>query len=621
MAAPVTCHKCKKTSVDVKDTIQCCKCKNRYEFDCAGYSSKLYKLRTEDSKKDWICKLCLIKKDSKMRSGPSNITYRKVNKGNLNKNTTPESSSQFMSNTSNEFLAIDSSLPPEDPQTVPASSSPANSLVNSPVLDPDLLVNTNVNEINEESLVDRYEIRYIEDSESFLHTQNTSPNCSDLSSKDSSYDSLSLQGKLLSKSVDGTILGANSQPPLQETNKKISELELALASTQNELENKIIENIELQKKVDKLTIETEVLQSLCHIQHIEPKNSTSTGKKNRLSSLLHKTSTPGTPRASVYTDNQSHINKNIFQLQIKIIETGKLVENMGIQLTELKKQMKSLTESLRTPPPAPAASTASPTELTTSNKSKEIKYQSVKTRERVGTGPKIMIYGTQQCVGLASSLVSSRKQHNYIKYEVTAITKPNSLSAEITKNCLAARLKPEDKLVICFGENDRGIQNIISLLRIILDKFVKHAVLVLSVKNNIHVDTVKLNLAIKKICTEYKNSHYIDCSYKNRHNMSKLINYCIDCIDYENNYLNINELKKKMLYNGLGQSKNAATLSVFKKGTIPYCFARARSRPAENADFHSAVTSIHGSIDNNKSKKATLTDYFPLISKKDFFRR
>lgn len=78
MAALVKCYKC-KSQVDVKNTIQCSACKNRYEFDCEGFSEKLYRLMEPTKKKNWRCKLCkfCIHKGKHNTDGISNITMRK----------------------------------------------------------------------------------------------------------------------------------------------------------------------------------------------------------------------------------------------------------------------------------------------------------------------------------------------------------------------------------------------------------------------------------------------------------------------------------------------------------------------------------------------------------------
>ncbi|WP_337241651.1 hypothetical protein, partial [Proteus faecis] len=76
----------------------------------------------------------------------------------------------------------------------------------------------------------------------------------------------------------------------------------------------------------------------------------------------------------------------------------------------------------------------------------------------------IQIIGTQQLVGLAAELIKSRFKTPYEKYSVSAFTKPQALSEEISKACDNLKLKDNDKLVICLGENDNNPVKIISHL-------------------------------------------------------------------------------------------------------------------------------------------------------------
>lgn len=58
VATQVACYKC-QSIIDSKDAIICSLCKNTYEFDCAGFSEKLYRLMKKDTRKTWKCKQCI----------------------------------------------------------------------------------------------------------------------------------------------------------------------------------------------------------------------------------------------------------------------------------------------------------------------------------------------------------------------------------------------------------------------------------------------------------------------------------------------------------------------------------------------------------------------------------
>lgn len=115
----VCCYKC-NSSVDVRDTVLCSACNNRFHFDCAGLSEKLYRLKDEDSKKKWKCKTCASsKKCNKLPTGRSNVTLRKpqkqkqkqVQKQNLIQNITPKASNSASRSTFMDFSENTSSTP------------------------------------------------------------------------------------------------------------------------------------------------------------------------------------------------------------------------------------------------------------------------------------------------------------------------------------------------------------------------------------------------------------------------------------------------------------------------------------------------------------------------------
>lgn len=56
----VKCHKCKK-NVEARETAQCMMCENRFEFECAGFPEKVYRMMDQKSKNQWKCKTCIPK--------------------------------------------------------------------------------------------------------------------------------------------------------------------------------------------------------------------------------------------------------------------------------------------------------------------------------------------------------------------------------------------------------------------------------------------------------------------------------------------------------------------------------------------------------------------------------
>ncbi|KAH9642128.1 hypothetical protein HF086_007438 [Spodoptera exigua] len=79
----VICFKCKKKT-DVKATVLCSICDNRFELNCDGYPEQTYRLLSAESKKKWRCKMCIRaainKKNASNNDNISNITIRKKQK-------------------------------------------------------------------------------------------------------------------------------------------------------------------------------------------------------------------------------------------------------------------------------------------------------------------------------------------------------------------------------------------------------------------------------------------------------------------------------------------------------------------------------------------------------------
>ncbi|CAG4973183.1 unnamed protein product [Parnassius apollo] len=97
MTLQVTCSKCKR-KVDPKNTMLCSLCRNNYEFDCVGYSERLYRLKDAAAKSKWKCKDCSQK--SKGTSTPysslSHVTTRKYKIGKKSYESPSTSSAIFM---------------------------------------------------------------------------------------------------------------------------------------------------------------------------------------------------------------------------------------------------------------------------------------------------------------------------------------------------------------------------------------------------------------------------------------------------------------------------------------------------------------------------------------------
>ncbi|CAK1587298.1 unnamed protein product [Parnassius mnemosyne] len=139
----------------------------------------------------------------------------------------------------------------------------------------------------------------------------------------------------LSKSVDGTVTDITSISDMKIT---VSQLTCTLESTQNELENLILENNDLHRQIHKLTSENKILKSLCHSPTaIEGSPGIFNKNKKKRNSLLipSVSSVPSSPTIKSHVN--SHTNTVILCLQRKISDLQK-------QLKEAEKEITGLTE-------------------------------------------------------------------------------------------------------------------------------------------------------------------------------------------------------------------------------------------------------------------------------------
>ncbi|CAK1581273.1 unnamed protein product [Parnassius mnemosyne] len=363
----------------------------------------------------------------------------------------------------------------------------------------------------------------------------------------------------LSKSVDGTMSETTS---ISEMKSTISQLTCNLRSTQNELENIILENNDLHRQINKLTSEIKILKSLCYSPtKIDSPQSGNTTKKKRHPLLLHSlSSVPSSPTVTSYT--YPHPNSTISSLQQKITNLQQELKDAEKEIASLNKKITNLTQNIDYE-----------TKDKWSKTSKPMMRQQNNSHEKI-----IYIIGSQQCVGLSAAISHSRSDTQYEHYGVIGETKPYAPSNEVIKNCHNMELKSHDKLVICLGENDHNIKQVLSQLQAIIVTFSKNTIIVLNVIKNRYINVNNLNYRIKNICERYKNCKFIDCKkYSNRFDICKSINYAIDYSDYEEKYLNPSEISKRIASNR-PSFKLSNTINKPKKGTIPFYFKKKLTR-------------------------------------------
>lgn len=310
---PVECFKC-KASNDSRNTVLCAHCLNRYDFDCAGLSEKLYRLMSQDSRRKWKCKLCLEKRPCET----SNVTLRRKPL----KNTGP-TVKKLICTTKGRSDSLCT------PQNIPVPVTTLKTLtLDSDILTTDYSYTSRCSESELESTSKSLSSTPIKSHEREVKNDES----------DRSYDSPCF----LSKSLDGSTIDAVLFLEMQEKN---SQLTSTLISTQNELDNQILDNNELHRRIDKLSRENKLLISLCQSTPVEGRyDNINSIKKKRRSLAPRACSIPSIPSSpSVAGSNR---REQITKLQVKIAELENLLNNAESQISELNNQLMIVTKRL-----------------------------------------------------------------------------------------------------------------------------------------------------------------------------------------------------------------------------------------------------------------------------------
>lgn len=555
----LTCYTCKNT-VEERNTLLCMNCDNRFEFDCAGYSEKLYRLLDHKARKKWKCKNCLqLKKCSETsKIERSNITVRKKQSPKIG------------------------SIKPVHPSTPKIIEE---------ITTPNLTLISGTSQ-NNEDIPATFQTSCISDAmDSHILTANTSLDDSYLSPK-------------LSKSLDYTL---NNGTTLRDMKNTISQLKAnlesitkALESTQEELENKILENNDQRRQLCKCTEEINFLKNLC--KSPKPMNNlSSTIKKMKKRSIflpdLPITSSPLYVNKSANDLPNIDSSKDVFTLEQKIDSLNYELAYARKEITKLNDEINRLIRN--------KLDIASMTHLTcTKSFSMEAPSCTMKKKYK----PVIRIFGTQQCAGLSSALSYSREETNYEKYFIYSEIKPNAMSCEVLKSLKYTNVQCSDKIILGIGENDYNHNLVLSQLRLVLKKYNNIPVFVLNVCKNSYTNVNKINRGLNDICKESKNCYFIKCNTHQKIDICKILNYSIDTFDYEHKF--INNIKKLLRKGVNGEPRVTTTL--IRKGTIPYYFARV---PESHHKCSKDIASPHLMY-----KKGTIPFYFPTTKKLSFFR-
>ncbi|KAL4719598.1 hypothetical protein ACJJTC_002079 [Scirpophaga incertulas] len=412
---------------------------------------------------------------------------------------------------------------------------------------------------------------------------------SDSESLDESYST----ANVLSKSVDGTLSDIRTFTDMKDT---ISQLTNELNSTQMELENVILQNNDLHKQINKLTTEITLLKTLCHTPTFDTSASNSSTRKRHISRY----SMSPAPKKIIslqHSINKEQKGEQIPFLEKQIISLQQQLNMAEQELTNLKKEILVLNEALDDKKMNPEVP------------SEKYHPSDINIKQKGEGDKKILIFGSQQCVGLASAISHARLNTKYEQYNVMSEIKSNALSNQILQNCINKKLSKDDILVICIGENDYSIKLVLAKLKKILDLYKDNMVLILSVNKNNNLNITRLNSYIRKLCFEYKMSHFVNTSSTLPY-ICKSINYIIDCSDYDKKYLNLTNITKRIASNKPSHKKAGTNTQSPKRGTIPYYFKRRICSTSNALPQGSPSIAIPYT-----EHKGTIPYYFPIIPK------
>ncbi|CAG4977795.1 unnamed protein product [Parnassius apollo] len=196
--------------------------------------------------------------------------------------------------------------------------------------------------------------------------------------------------QLLSRSVDYTITDSISVQEMKET---IEQLRTELISSQNELDNTLMENSDLRKQITKLNKENSMLKTLCQSPLHDSRINRSSKKESRYT--MQSSLTPTRLSTSDKIKIKLDYSNTITTLHQRIAELQQQLKESQTEIMKLMKQTQAWEEEL--------PSTRSMA-LTTPNFNDKM-YS--KDTEKQACDNRILIFGTQQCVGLAAALIRS----------------------------------------------------------------------------------------------------------------------------------------------------------------------------------------------------------------------
>ncbi|KAG7305038.1 hypothetical protein JYU34_010487 [Plutella xylostella] len=201
---------------------------------------------------------------------------------------------------------------------------------------------------------------------------------------------------------------------MEELKQQISELKLQLQSANDEIERLTLENAELSSKTRGNDFRINTLKKICK------ENVTTTKKQGK--------------KAKRQRIKKKKIN---FTLDAEELQTGQISSECDENESKVTNKIDRFT-----------INQGNSSDL--SNKSP----QSVKTSEAKENPRRIIIFGSQQCRGLAKATSINRTHSPNGNYQVSSFIKPNAQSEDIVNSMRTEDFGNQDTVVLCLGEND-----------------------------------------------------------------------------------------------------------------------------------------------------------------------
>lgn len=274
------CAKCNVTLPN-REFLGCSRCKQLYDIPCSGRSARLFYLMSKESKKAWICQAC--------HSKPSTPNQVVTNEPSIKVRKTDEKNVTLRRKK------------PKKTSSLPTTSS-----------GPQVPVNTsNTSTISTSTQQDNL----------------TRSNSTDtiLGTDDYLQDTINFFNEDLSRSLELT----NDSSLVTELKCEIDRLKIDLVSTDNELQNSILEKNELGRQIVKLTRELCTLKNICKTP------------QKKINSHKSRSSSSASTASPIDTRNNSSPHPDY---TIKVLNMERTITKLQSELFASKQQMMNLNQ-------------------------------------------------------------------------------------------------------------------------------------------------------------------------------------------------------------------------------------------------------------------------------------